>query len=111
MFTKVLVSDDLTSINQGVLTILDTMGIKNVRQVQYCDDAYLYVKKASLEAQPFELVITDLSFKADHRAQKYPSGEALIKALKQEFLHLKIIAYSVDDRLQKVRHVLEVCGA
>jgi DNA-binding NarL/FixJ family response regulator len=111
MFTKVLVSDDLTSINQGVLTILDTLGIKNVQQVQYCDDAYLRIKKAVADHQPYGLLITDLSFKADHRTQKYPSGEALIKALKEEFPTLKIIAYSVDDRLQKVRHVLQECHA
>lgn len=111
MFKKVLVSDDLISINQGVLTVLDTMGMKNVRQVQYCDDAYIQMKKSVNDQFPFELLITDLSFKKDHREQKYPSGEVLIKALKEEFPTLKIIAYSVDDRLHKVRHTLEVCGA
>uniref|UniRef100_UPI00404AE62C response regulator n=1 Tax=Gelidibacter sp. TaxID=2018083 RepID=UPI00404AE62C len=111
MFTKVLVSDDLTSINQGVLTILDTMGIKNVRQVQYCDDAYLQIKKASLDGQPYQLVITDLSFKVDHREQQFASGEVLIKALKMAHPELKVIAYSVDDRLQKVRHVIQDCHA
>lgn len=111
MFSKVLVSDDLTSINQGVLTILDTMRIKKVRQVQYCDDAYLHIKKAAADQQPYDLLITDLSFKSDHRAQQFPSGESLIKALKVEFPTLKIIAYSVDDRLQKVRYVLQDCHA
>ena len=111
MFTKVLVSDDLTSINQGVMSILDTMGIKSVRQVQYCDDAFLQIKKASLEGQPYQLVITDLSFKADHREQQFPSGELLIKALKMAHPELKVIAYSVDDRPQKVRHVMQDCHA
>ncbi|TYP99018.1 DNA-binding NarL/FixJ family response regulator [Tenacibaculum adriaticum] len=103
MFTKVLISDDLGSINQGVLSVLDNLGINNVQQVQYCDDAYLKIKRAILDEAPYDLLITDLSFKADHREQKYPSGEDLIRALKQEHPELKIIAYSVEDRLQKVR--------
>jgi DNA-binding NarL/FixJ family response regulator len=103
MFKKVLISDDLGSINKGVLTVLNGLGITDVHQVQYCDDAYLKVKKAILDNAPFDLLITDLSFIKDHREQKYPSGEALIIALKKEYPALKIIVYSVEDRLQKVR--------
>ncbi|MDY0780964.1 response regulator [Tenacibaculum sp. IB213877] len=103
MFSKVLVSDDLGSINQGVLSVLDNLGVTNVQQVQYCDDAYLKIKRGILDKDPFDLLITDLSFKADHRKQKYSSGEDLIKVLKEEHPELKIIAYSVEDRLQKVR--------
>jgi len=106
MFEKVLIADDLGSINQGVSTVLDTLGIKNIQQVQYCDDAYLRVKRAIVDKQPFDLVITDLSFKADHRQQKYPSGEDLVKVLKQDNPELKIIIYSVEDRLQKVRTLM-----
>lgn len=103
MFEKVLISDDLGSINQGVVTVLDSLAIKNVHQVQYCDDAYLKIKKASMDQEPFDLLITDLSFVSDHRDQIYSSGEALVKALKQEYPELKIIVYSVEDRLQRVR--------
>lgn len=103
MFKKVLLSDDLGSINQGVLTVVDSFGIKDVHQVQYCDDAYLRVKKAILDAAPFDLLITDLSFVSDHRDQKYPSGLELVQVLKAEHPELKIIVYSVEDRLQKVR--------
>lgn len=106
MFKKVLVSDDLDCINQGVVTVLNTMDIKNITQVAYCDDAFLKIEKAVLENFPFDLFITDLSFKADHRKQKYPSGEVLISDLKQRYPQLKIIAYSVEDKLQKVRTVM-----
>ncbi len=103
MYKKVLVADDLGSINQGVLSILDTLGVKDVDQVQYCDDAYLKVKKAALDNHAFDLVITDLSFKADYREQKYSSGEELLKVLKKEYPKIKVIIYSIEDRLQKVR--------
>ncbi len=107
MFNKVLVSEDLGSISNGVVSVLETMRVDNIQQVQYCDDAYLKIKKAHQDQLPFDLFITDLSFKADHREQKYTSGEALIKVLKQEHPTLKIIAYSVEDRPQKVRSIIQ----
>lgn len=107
MFTKVLVSDDLLSINQGVLSVLKSLGITDVQQVQYCDDAYLKIKSAVLVQEPYDLLITDLSFKADHRPQVYNSGEALVKQLKEEYPELKTIVYSVEDRLQKVRTLMQ----
>ncbi len=106
MFKKVLVSEDLGSISNGIVSVLEVLHIDNYKQVQYCDDAYLNIKKANLDKQPFDLLITDLSFKADHRQQQYPSGEKLIKVLKQEYPALKIIAYSVEDRPQKIRTVM-----
>ena len=106
MFKKVLIADDLGSINQGVTTVLDNLGIKNVHQVQYCDDAYLKIKKAIKDKSPFDLLITDLSFKADHREQTYSSGEELIEVVTLEHPDLNIIVYSIDDRLQKVRGLL-----
>jgi DNA-binding NarL/FixJ family response regulator len=109
MFKKVLISEDLGSISNGVVSVLEALHIDNFQQVQYCDDAYLKIKRASVDERPFDLLITDLSYKADHRQQKYPSGEVLIKAIKQEYPSLKIIAYSVEDRPQKVRTVMLDC--
>lgn len=106
MFKKVLVVDDLGSINLGVLTIAKTLGLNNVERVEYCDDAYLRIKKGILDKDPYDLLITDLSFKEDHRTQKYPSGEDLIKVLRKETPDLKIIVYSIEDRLQKVRRLI-----
>ncbi len=106
MFNKVLVSDDLDCINQGIVTVLSALNITNVTQVAYCDDAFLQIEKAVLDKAPFELLITDLSFVADHRKQIYPSGETLISALKQKHPQLKIIVYSVEDKLQKIRTLM-----
>lgn len=108
MFKKVLISDDLECTNEGVLSVLKTLNIKHSEQVKYCDDACLKIKRALLDKDPFDLFITDLSFVKDHRAQKYTSGEDLIIALKKEYPQLKIIVFSVDDRLQKVRLLMNV---
>lgn len=106
MFKKVIISDDLDCINQGVVSILQSLGIEDITEVAYCDDAYLKVEKANLDDAPFDLLITDLSYTPDHRTQKFSSGEELIAALKKKYPELPIIAYSVEDRLQKVRSLV-----
>jgi len=108
MFKNVLIADDLGSINQGVSTVLKELDINNITKVQYCDDAYLKVKKAVMDNDPFDLLITDLSFQLDHRAPSLNSGEALIGILKKEHPELPIIAYSIDDRLQMVRSLSQM---
>ncbi len=110
MFTKVLVSEDMDDINKGVYTLLSELGIKEIHQVQYCDDAYLKIKKAVLDAAPYQLLITDLYFKTDHREQRFLSGEDLAKALKEVYPALKIIIYSVEDKIQKVRTLINTYG-
>jgi DNA-binding NarL/FixJ family response regulator len=105
MFKKVLIAEDMEDINKGVHTLLTELGITHIQQVQYCDDAYLKIKRGVLDNDPFELLITDLSFKADYRSQTYPSGGALVEKIKSEFPKLKIIVYSVEDRLQPVRNL------
>lgn len=110
MFKKVLIAEDMEDINKGVYTLLTELGVIQIKQVQYCDDAYLKIKRSILDNEPFDLLITDLSFKADHRSQKYPSGEALVKKLKSEFPTLKVIVYSVEDRLQPVRNLFNNYG-
>lgn len=106
MFKKVLLSDDLVSINQGVLNTVRQLGIEDIHQVQYCDDAYIRIKKAVIDDIPFDLLITDLSFQSDYREQSFKSGEELIKILKSEFPKLKVIAFSVEDRLQRIRTIM-----
>jgi DNA-binding NarL/FixJ family response regulator len=69
----------------------------------YCDDAFLKIEKAIMEKSPFDLLITDLSYTPDYREQTFSSGEDLIAALKNKHPELPIIAYSVEDRLQRVR--------
>lgn len=103
MFKKVLIAEDMEDINKGVFSLLTELGVSKIDQVQYCDDAYLKVKRANLDGESFDLVISDLSFKIDHRSQTYPSGHSLVEKLKTEFPELKVIVYSVEDRLQAVR--------
>ena len=103
MFKKVLIVDDHDDINTSVFTILKGYNINNVRNAQYCDDAFLKIKRAEFDKDPFDLLITDLSFKKDHRDCLISSGEALIAKLREDYNDLPIIVYSMKDQLQKVR--------
>lgn len=103
MFKKVLIVDDHDDINKSVLDILKDLNIQNIVNAQYCDEAFLKIKRAELDKVPFDLLITDLSFKKDHRDCKLTSGEDLIAALRKDYKSLPIIVYSMKDQLQKVR--------
>ncbi len=110
MFRKVIVTEDQDDINKGVVASLMEMGVPEIQHVQYCDDAYLKIKKASKDQEPYDLIITDLSFDADHRNERLSSGEELSMVLREEFPDLKIIMYSVEDRIQRVRHMIQNVG-
>lgn len=107
MFKKVIISDDLGSINQGVNSVLQKLKVVQVDSEQYCDTVYLKIKKALLDNAPYELLITDLSYLPDHREEKYTSGEELIAALQDVMPQLKVIVYSVEDRIQKARNLID----
>ncbi len=107
MFKKVLVAEDMDSINHAVAAVLKELGILEVVHAQYCDKAWLLAKKALQDGEAFDLLICDLSFKPDHREEKISSGQELIAALKQEDASLKVIVNSIEDHPQTVKNLWE----
>lgn len=108
MFTKVLVAEDYEIANQGIVRILkDTIGILDVYEAKYCDEAYLKFQKAYTEKIPFELLITDLSFREDHNPQVRTSGIELIKDIRKTQPDIKIIVYSQEDRPDKINMLFD----
>ncbi|MBZ9730069.1 response regulator [Salegentibacter sp. JZCK2] len=103
MFKKVLVAEDMDSINQAVSIVLKDLGIAEVAHSQYCDQAWLRAKKAIQDNSAFDLLICDLSFKQDFREEKINSGQELISILKKEDPTLKVIVNSIEDHPQTVR--------
>ncbi|MFP4846079.1 response regulator [Winogradskyella sp. PE311] len=106
MFNKVLINDDHDAILGNIVEILKELKVTSIDKSQYCDEAYLKLKKAALDDEMYDLLITDLSFKKDHRNIKLESGEDLIAKIRLEFPELKIIVYSMKDQLQKVRYLI-----
>ncbi|MBE7641385.1 response regulator [Salegentibacter sp. BLCTC] len=105
MLKKVLVAEDIDSINQAVAILLNDLGITNVAHSQYCDKAWLMAKKELLNNNPYDLLICDLSFKQDYREEKITSGEELISKLKNENPNLKVIVHSIEDHPQIVKNL------
>ena len=106
MFRKALIAEDFGSITKMLQDLLKEMGIFQVDFTQYCDDAYLKIKSAIKKGEPYDLLIADLSFKKDHRPQKYATGEELIKILRQEKNDLKIIVFSMEEKPQRVKSLV-----
>ncbi len=106
MFSKVLVADDIDLNNIATEKALNELNIPLTEYVKYCDDVILRLKKAQMENNPFQLLITDLSFKADHREANITSGEQLIVEVRKAFPAIKIIAFSIDDRPHKIKRLI-----
>lgn len=110
MFKKVLIAEDLNSINQGVISVLKALGVAQIDNVSYCDQAYVKIKRAVLDKVPYDLLITDLSFARDHRATTIANGDDLAQKLQVEHPELKKIVFTVEDRVQKARNLIHKYG-
>ena len=107
MFKKVLIAEDLDSINGGLKATLGTLGIDDITHVKYCDDAILKLKRALYDEAPYDLLISDLSFEEDYRLQNIKSGKDLLKEVNLVQPNLKTIAFSVEDRIHQVRYLFQ----
>lgn len=103
MFTKVLIADDIDFNDLGAAQILKDLDVPEIQYAKYCDEALLKIKKAHLDGNPFQLLISDLSFKEDHRINKLNSGQELIAAVKQLYPSIKIIVFSIEDRAHSIK--------
>ena len=103
MFKKIIVNEDLDPINLAVVQTLKDMDVAEVEYAKYCDETFLKIKKAKADNAPFDLLITDLSFRIDHRIEKLLSGEQLIKAVREFDPTLKIIVFSIEDKTFRIK--------
>jgi DNA-binding response OmpR family regulator len=79
MFKKVLIAEDLDSISIAVVQALESLSIEVIQHSKYCDDA-LQVKKSTKDNDPYDLLISDLSFKRS--SSRLTCGDELIEAVK-----------------------------
>lgn len=107
MFKKVLVADDIDSINHAVASVLREYNIETVEYAQYCDKAYIKAKRAMMDGVPFDLLICDLSFKSDHREESIKGGKELIAILKEMDPALRVIVNSIEDHPHTVKSLWE----
>jgi two-component system capsular synthesis response regulator RcsB len=110
MFKKVIVAEDFDSINLGIEQALRDLGIVHFQHSKYCDDAFLKIRKANLDNEPYDLLISDLSFKEDYREVKIANGDELIQQVRTLQPNIKIIAYSVEDKSYRIKSLFENAG-
>ncbi|RYD80507.1 MAG: response regulator transcription factor [Sphingobacteriales bacterium] len=108
MFKKVLIAEDHESVSISVQKTLSDLNIihDHSNYVYYCDDALGRLKKALREGEPYELLITDLSFDND-RPQEINTGVELIKAAKIIQPDLRVLIFSIENRFAIANSLME----
>ena len=107
MFKKVIIAEDFEDINLGIEQTLKDLDIVNFQHAKYCDDAFLKIRKAILDNEPYDLLISDLSFKKDHREVKIACGDDLVEKVRELQPNIKIIAYSVEDKSFRIKSLFD----
>lgn len=107
MFKKVLIAEDIDTISFGIMAALAEYSTMEIHHAKYCDDALLKIKKAIQENNPYDLLISDLSFKANHTKTILHSGEELVQAVKEIQPEIRIIVYSIEDRMAKIKNMFD----
>lgn len=107
MFQKVITVDDLDTINIAVMHALQELAVPDIQHAKYCDEALLKIKKACQDKLPFDLLITDLSFRADHRDEKIKTGEALIHEVRKLQPDIKVLVFSIEDKAHRIKSLIE----
>jgi len=110
MFKKVLVAEDFDSISITVGKALEELSVSEIHHAKYCDDAFLKIKRALLDDAPYDLLVSDLSFKTDHRENKLNSGDELITAVKKIQPDIKTIVFSIEDKSFRVKSLFITLG-
>ncbi|MGE6356755.1 response regulator [Flavobacterium sp. NPDC079362] len=107
MFKKVIIAEDLEDINLGIEQTLKSLDIVNFQHAKYCDDAFLKIRKAIQDNEPYDLLISDLSFKKDHREVNITCGDELVEKVRELQPNIKIIAYSVEDKNIRIKSLFD----
>lgn len=110
MFKKVLIAEDHEHVNISVRKTLEDLGTIQKEFRNYCDDALALLQVAIRQEQPFDLLITDLSFEEDSNIQQISGGKELIKAVRQLQPGLKIIVFSLENNINMVDELFDDHG-
>ncbi|WP_196889162.1 response regulator transcription factor [Aureivirga sp. CE67] len=110
MFKRVLIVEDIDVINAGIRHIFEKLNISNFDIIEYCDEALMKLQKEKENGNPYDLLISDLSFEENHVRQDLKSGEELIDVVKDRFPELPIIIFSSDNKIEKVRRFIHEVG-
>jgi len=108
MFKKIIIAEDMDSENLGIVSSINTSLQTTVVTTQSCDKTLSRIKQAIKNKNPYELLISDLSFNLDTRiSHKITTGKQLIAAVKQLQLDIKVIVFSGEDKPAIIKSLFE----
>ena len=107
MFHKIIIAEDYQSTNLSIQKALHELQIHQTQYSSYCDDAYHKIYQAIEAKQPYEVLITDLSFDEDENEQNLKSGFDLIKAVKRLKPETKIIVFSAEKKDSIIQNLFQ----
>lgn len=105
MFRKILLAEDFDSYNLAVASAVENLGLPLPDHSAYCDEALLRLKKAFQDGDPYDLLISDLSFKPGVGTFRLRNGMELIEAAKAVDANLKVVVFSIENRLHPVKRL------
>jgi DNA-binding NarL/FixJ family response regulator len=111
MIKKVLIAEDQEFANISLQKAMEELGITNVDYVYYCDDAFARIQRSTEADQPYDLLITDLSFEDDGCTQKITGGKELIQAARQIQPRLKILVFSASREAATIEILYKALAA
>jgi len=98
MIKKVIIAEDHSMASISIVKIMEDLDIPKIQYTYYCDEALMHIRKAIEASEPFDLLITDLSFEEDHREQHLKGGKQLIAAARAIQPGLKVLVFSGESR-------------
>lgn len=110
MFKKVIIAEDIDSMNLGIQQVLKDLNIVDFQHSKFCDEAFLKIRAAIHQNEPYDLLISDLSFKTDHRKAAIANGDELVQKVRALQPDIKIIAYSVEDKSYRIKSLFDHAG-
>ncbi|MBL0881808.1 MAG: response regulator transcription factor [Chitinophagaceae bacterium] len=107
MIDKVIIAEDQEFANLSVQKTMDDLKVKQYDYAFYCDDALAKIQLAQKKGEPYDLLITDLSFEDDGTAQKINDGIELIRAVRSIQPGILILILSGQYRPVDIHNLFE----
>ena len=107
---KIIIAEDFDTSNEGIISKLKSLGITNIHTFQTCDQTHLKIQRALQDGDPFDLLISDLSFLNTNAQQRLHSGQELLKTVKQLQPSIKTIAFSLLNKQHIIKELTEEIG-
>lgn len=107
MIDKVIIAEDQEFANLSVQKTMEDLKVQQYDYAFYCDDAFAKIQLAQKKGEPYDLLITDLSFEDDGTTQKINDGIDLIRAVRSIQPGILILILSGQYRPADIHNLFE----